>query len=443
MIMIFFSSETSKNILIENGFEELKEKEEWKLEKGKKYFFTRGMSTIVAFAIGKNYDSNGGFSITAAHTDSPCLKIKPKSKIKNFDINQVGVQVYGGGLWHTWFDRDLGVSGLVLIKKNDVVTSKVVNITKPILRIPTLAIHLNREVNESFTFNRELNLIPILSTEVKTKKRVRDINNNYVANHHMELIDIIADECGCEPEEICGLDLSLCDAQDGALGGINEEFIFSGRLDNLMMSWCCLDSLIQASTDKNLENESNTYLCILFDNEEVGSLSTNGANSTVMESTMQRIAKHFNNNNVVDLTIPIKKSFLFSCDMAHGIHPNYSNKHESNHQPQFHKGPVIKVNANQRYATSIESTYITKALAEMDKIPYQEFVVRNDMGCGSTIGPILAGRLGMRCVDIGIPQYSMHSIREMAGTADLVHSTKLLVNFYKHFSKLDQNIKID
>lgn len=391
----------------------------------------------MAFSIGKKYFAKSGFNITAAHTDSPCLKLKPVSKVVKSDFREVGVQLYGGGLWHTWFDRDLGVSGLVMVRSKDTIQARVVNITKPLLRIPSLAIHLDRGANESFTFNNENHLIPIICTETKGVKKTTPEYNS----HHPELVDLLAQELKCEPKDIVEVDLSLCDAQDSCLGGSRQEFILSGRLDNLMMSWCCLDSIIEAS--KQLDDETHTNLCVLFDHEEVGSTSTTGAQSTVMESTMRRIATSFSNQDYVDLSIPIRKSFLFSCDMAHGVHPNYAEKHESNHRPKIHSGPVIKTNANLRYATSIESTLITKELARITNVPVQEFVIRNDSTCGSTIGPGLAAKLGMRCVDLGIAQLAMHSIREMAGNDDLVHTTKLLVSFYKNFSRMEKNFIVD
>lgn len=366
------------------------------------------------------------------------MKLKPSSNITKHGFKQVGVQLYGGGLWHTWFDRDLGLSGLVIYKKDNTIEKKVINITKPILRIPSLAIHLDGSVNTSFQFNSEINFVPILASERKQNQ----VDTNDIKDHHTELLEIIAQEVNCSINDICEIDLSLCDAQDSVIGGIKNEFIFSGRLDNLLMSWSCLNAFIEASK-KDIEEEVNTHMCVIFNDEEVGSVSTTGANSTVLEQAMKRISTFFNNNKPIDIDIPIRKSLLFSCDMAHGVHPNYPEKYESNHQPKLHGGPVIKVNAGQRYATNVVTSLIVKDLAKVHNVPIQQFVIRNDSSSGSTIGPILSGRLGIRCVDLGISQLAMHSIREIAGTKDLVYTSLLLLSFYKNFSKINHLYEID
>lgn len=433
------------------GYQYISEAEDWtgKLQRGGKYYTTRNQTSIVAFAIGKAYDASScGFNISAAHTDSPCLRIKPVSKVETAGALQVGVECYGGGLWHTWFDRDLGVSGRILISDGEKATSKIITINKPILRIPNLAIHLNRAVNEEgFKFNKEDQLVPILSTYISqlmynaaTPSPTLPAANE----HNSSLLHVIAEAAGCNAQNIECFDLSLCDVQPAVLGGIHEEFIYGGRLDNLMMSFVCLHALKAATTDALLEKETQIQMAVCFDNEEIGSATAHGADSTIMQEIMERIGQCFTaSGKNFSMPLAIRKSFLFSCDMAHALHPNYKSKHESNHAPMFHAGPVIKENANARYATTVETKYITKKLANKANVPVQAFVVRNDSACGSTIGPILASRLGLRCVDIGIAQLSMHSIREMAGTVDLVHSTKLLQTFYTHFAELDKTITTD
>lgn len=427
------------------GFQYLPENEDWegKLKRGGKYFTTRNQTSIVAFAVGGAYDAvSGGFNITAAHTDSPCLKIKPVSKITSASYLQVGVECYGGGLWHTWFDRDLGVSGRVLVSEGDKVVSKIIEINSPLLRIPNLAIHLNRTVNdEGFKFNKEDQIVPLISSAIKNSFET-PVDTSIGKEHHAVLLHILAKEIGCKPEQIEMFDLSLCDVQPAVLGGAESEFIFGGRLDNLMMSFVCLHALRAATTEELLANEKQIQIAICFDNEEIGSETAHGAGSTLMQEMMTRIGQCFTDKQSKPFSLPlaIRNSMLFSCDMAHGIHPNYKGKHEANHAPLMHAGPVIKENANARYATTVETKYITKVLAKKAGVPTQSFVVRNDSLCGSTIGPILAAKLGMRCVDIGIPQFSMHSIREMAGTEDLLHSTKLLQAFYKEFAAVDKTI---
>jgi len=255
------------------------------------------------------------------------------------------------------------------------------------------------------------------------------------------LLELLAAEAQVKVEDIVSFDISLCDTQDSALGGAKEEFIFSGRLDNLMMSWTGLHALFESTKDEDLASQKNVHLLALFDNEEVGSQSAYGADSTILPEAIDRISKALPHPDTVPAII--RRSILLSCDMAHAQHPNYKSKHEAKHAPTIHGGPVIKHNANQRYATTIESALIVSELAKKHQITAQQFVVRNDSLCGSTIGPILAAKLGMRCVDLGIPQFSMHSIRETAGTADLVHTTELLKHFFREFADFDKTIYTD
>jgi aspartyl aminopeptidase len=439
---------SAKKILGDAGYQYISEGEDWsgKLKLGGKYYTTRNQSSIMAFAVGGAFDAKtSGFNISAAHTDSPCLKVKPVSKVTAASFLQVGVECYGGGLWHTWFDRDLGLSGRVLVREGEKVVSKVIEINKPIMRIPTLAIHLNRSVNdEGFKFNKEEQLLPIISTAVKSAFEA-PVKSATGEEHHSVLLRLLAEELQCKPEDIENFDLSLSDTQPAVLGGANSEFIFGGRLDNLMMSFVCLHALRAATTEELLKKESQVQMAILFDNEEIGSDTAHGAGSTILQEMMQRIAESIlpEGSKPWSMPLAIRKSFLFSCDMAHGLHPNYRSKHESNHAPLIHSGAVIKENANARYATTVETKFLTRAFAKIAGVPTQPFVVRNDSLCGSTIGPILAAKLGLRCVDIGIPQFSMHSIREMAGTADLAHSTLLLQAFYTHFSEVDKTLVTD
>ncbi|RLN29644.1 Aspartyl aminopeptidase, putative [Panicum miliaceum] len=350
------------------GFAQLSEREEWSgLEPGRKYFFTRNHSTIVAFAIGGKYVAGNGFHVIGAHTDSPCLKLKPVSKVTKGGYLEVGVQTYGGGLWYTWFDRDLTIAGR-----------------------------------------------------------------------------LIAKEANCEPDEICDFELQLCDTQPSAVAGAMKEFIFSGRLDNLCMSFCSLKALIDStSAEQSLDHESGVRMVALFDHEEVGSDSAQGAGSPAMLDALSRITGSFNSSNSKLLEKAIQRSFLVSADMAHALHPNYMDKHEENHQPKLHGGLVIKHNANQRYATNAVTAFIFREFAERHQLPVQDFVVRNDMGCGSTIGPILASGVGIRTVDIGAPQLSMHSIREMCATDDISHAYEHFKAYFEEFTELDSKVKVD
>lgn len=466
----FHAVQESKRRLQKAGYLQLSEKAEWSLEAGGKYFFTRNFSSIVAFAVGEKYVSGNGFLIIGAHTDSPCPKLKPVSKVTKHGFLEVGVQTYGGGLWHTWFDRDLTVAGRVVLKRKSgekfAYLHELVRIEQPIMRIPTLAIHLDRNVNDGFKVNTQTHLAPVLASVIKAEANrpavidggfiaeegtsPSDVKENEVSNHHPLLWQILSDELACKPEEIVDFDLQVCDTQPSIIGGALKEFVFSGRLDNLCSSFCSLKALIDSSSD--LGDEVGIRMVALFDHEEVGSQSAHGAGSPILVDALRRITSHFGklaingkSTNPAEGLIEraIQKSFLVSADMAHCLHPNYPEKHEENHQPKMHKGLVIKDNANQRYATNAITSFIFREIAKSHNLPTQDFVVRNDMACGSTIGPILASGIGIRTVDVGAPQLSMHSIREMCGVDDVGYSYNHFKAFFEDFSALDAQLAVD
>lgn len=468
----FHATEQAKIRLESNGFKMISEKDDSSfkaVKAGGKYYFTRNQSTIFAFAVGQKWVPGNGFVIQGAHTDSPVFKLKPISKQSKSGFLTVGVECYGGGLWHTWFDRDLSVAGRVIIDNKDgTYLSRLVQICRPILRIPNLAIHLNRDIYEKgFNPNKEDHCVPVLASAVKeqlnspstpstpsttthhpstttdqdsepsaSKKQKTEIlavePKKEQEEHHSILVDLVAQELKVEKEQIKDFELCVYDTQPAALGGAFEEFICARGLDNLLMSFVCLRSLIDTSID--LSTETQIRMVALFDNEEIGSNSTMGAASNMMSSVLTRL------NGPDHYDIAIRKSILISCDMAHAVHPNYPEKHESKHRPELHKGLVLKNNCNQRYATSTVSSFHLKTIAERHNIPLQKFVVRNDVGCGSTIGPILACNTGIRTVDVGIPQLAMHSVREMAGTSDVLSAYQLLCHVFKEFHVLDNSL---
>ncbi|KAJ9060177.1 hypothetical protein DSO57_1033664 [Entomophthora muscae] len=430
-----------KEKLTKNGFKELKEKESWagKLDQGGKYFFTRNQSSIVAFAVGGEFKPGNGFSIIGAHTDSPCLKVKPISKKESSGFLQVGVQTYGGGL-----------AGRVIVATTESkLESHLVRINSPILRISNLAIHLNREVNKSFTFNAESQLLPIFATVAKTlnlesSEKVKLGESSISASHHPQLLGLICKELDIDAEQIVDLELCLYDTQASCFGGFENEFIYSARLDNLMMSYACLESLIGSLEKHDLSMEPNVRMICLYDNEEVGSASAYGADSHLTEAALRRIQSSLcNAENPTAFEESIHKSYMISADMAHAVHPNYADKHEANHRPKFHDGLVIKVNASQKYATTAATSAVLKTIASRHGLPLQEFVVRNDCACGSTIGPILSAKLGLQTIDVGCPQLSMHSIREVAGTTDIAHAIKIFEEFYGELPNILENMQID
>ncbi|GAA5806802.1 hypothetical protein MFLAVUS_000150 [Mucor flavus] len=449
----FHAVHESSRRLEKAGFQKISERDQWQLKKKGKYYFTRNGSSLVAFVIGDNYQAGqGGFSIVGAHTDSPCLKVKPISKKENVGYIEVGVQLYGGGIWHTWFDRDLGIAGRVMVEQNDgTYKHTLVHIKKPILRVPTLAIHLDGSANEAFKFNKETHMLPVLATSAKTalnaKKDDKSWGPNQTKNHHPALINVLAETMKVEARQICDFELCLFDTQPATLGGLYDEFIFSARLDNLGMTYCSLMALIQSCD--NVSDEKNIRLISLFDNEEIGSTSAHGANSNLLPTTMERIlssdigSKSAPKNFRVAFEQAVHKSLLISADMAHAVNPNYAEKYEENHRPQMHQGTVIKINANQRYATTAPTSLILREIARQKEIPIQEFVVRNDSSCGSTIGPMLSAKLGIRTVDVGNPQLSMHSIRETSGVDDVKNGTDLLKAFFELFPSVDAKVFVD
>ncbi|XP_066315929.1 probable aspartyl aminopeptidase [Miscanthus floridulus] len=446
----FHATAEAKRQLLDAGFKLLSESDDWDLQPGGRYFFTRNMSCLVAFAIGEKYRVGNGFNIIAAHTDSPCLKLKPRSATIKSGHQMVNVQTYGSGLWHTWFDRDLTLAGRVILKATDgSFKHKLVKLTRPLIRVPTLAIHLNRTVNtDGFKPNLETHLVPLLATkhEDTTTNSDDKSSSSTKVTHHPLLLQILSEEIGCDSNEIIGMELNVCDTQPSCLGGGNNEFIYSGRLDNLASCYCALRSLMDSSKmAEQLSNEKAIRMVAMFDNEEVGSDSMQGAGAPTMFQAMRRIIDSLMHQSMGEgaLERAIHSSFLVSADMAHALHPNYAEKHEECHRPELQKGLVIKHNANQRYATSAVTAFLFKEIARIHNLPVQEFVVRNDMGCGSTIGPILASGVGIRTVDCGIPQLSMHSVREMCGKEDVDTTYRHFKAFFEMFSDIDRKLNVD
>ncbi|EGC33023.1 hypothetical protein DICPUDRAFT_154975 [Dictyostelium purpureum] len=442
------------DLLKKNGFVQLSEKQMWDVKPNGKYFFTRNQSMISAFMVGGKYKPGNGFNISAAHTDSPNFKVRPVSNVENVGYLQVGVETYGGGLWYTWFDRDLTVAGRVIVKVgNDQYESRLVHINKPILRIPTLAIHLDRSVNtDGFKYNTQNHLVPMIASKLSVPASAKpedtsSTTNNSGAKHHPILLELLAKELGCAVSDIQNFDLSVVDTQPAAIGGGFDEFIFSPRCDNLVMSYCSVNGLLNVK-ESTLANEENVLAVVLYDNEEVGSSSPQGACAPLINDTISRVntalfSEQFKShelNNFIDLSL--RNSFLISADMAHAVHPNYINNHEPLHRPALNKGPVIKYNANLRYATTCPTSFVILDICKKNNIPIQEFLVKNDSPCGSTIGPIISGTYGIKTVDIGNPQLSMHSIRETCGVADITHATNLIHKFFEQFTQLN-NVKSD
>jgi aspartyl aminopeptidase len=390
------------------GFRPLDERESWHLEPGGRYYVTRNDSSIIALRLGKRAPLDGGLRLVGAHTDSPCLRVKPQPELQRQGFLQLGVEVYGGALLAPWFDRDLSLAGRVTFREGGKVQSLLIDFEQPIAVIPNLAIHLNREANQGWAINAQNELPPILA----------QVSGDERADFRALLADRLAEEHGISADAVLDYELSFYDTQSAAVIGLNQDFIAGARLDNLLSCYAGLQALIEAEGDE-------TCVLVCTDHEEIGSCSACGADGPFLEQVLRRALPE--GDTFVRI---IQKSLLVSADNAHGVHPNYEGKHDANHGPKLNAGPVIKVNSNQRYATNSETAGFFRYLCLTEEVPVQSFVVRSDMGCGSTIGPITASQLGVRTVDIGLPTFAMHSIRELAGSHDLAHLVRVLSAFY-------------
>ena len=409
----FHAVEEMKSKLIEQGYSELRESDAWELTNNSKHFVTRNDSSLIAFIVGTKTKDASGFKIIGAHTDSPNLKLKPNPSYEKKGYLQLGVETYGGVLLTTWTDRDLSLAGRVIIKGKKQPQSKLILFDEPLLRIPQLAIHLNRDVNEKgLTLNKQNHLPPIFSLSDK-----KGSNKNLLEKR-------VAQKLKCKSADILNMELSLYDTQSGAIGGAEGEFIFSSRLDNLASCHAALQALTESKT-----KDPMTRVIAFYDDEEVGSDSAQGAGSPFLKDVLERLTLESDNPRETFFR-SMANSFFISADMAHAVHPNYPEKHDPQHMPVLNGGPVIKCNSNQRYATEGVSSAWFEMLCKKAGVPVQKFVVRSDLGCGSTIGPITAANLGIRTVDVGNPMLSMHSIREMAGAKDHLPLIKAFKEYF-------------
>jgi aspartyl aminopeptidase len=349
------------------------------------------------------------------------LKVKPNADLSGKGYFQLGVEVYGGALLAPWFDRDLSLAGRVHARIDGKIESVMINFERAIATVPSLAIHLDREANKGRTINPQTQLPPVLSIAGAKDK---DLNSILMA----EVTKVIAKQfIGSREkvESILDYELFFYDTQPPAIIGLDNEFIASARLDNLLSCFIGLRSLLES-------NKSQNKLLICTDHEEVGSASACGAQGPFLQQVMERIWPSNEDRNRT-----IAGSMMISADNAHGIHPNFADRHDQNHGPMLNQGPVIKINANQRYATNSFTSAVFKQLCDDVSVKYQSFVTRTDMGCGSTIGPITASEVGIETIDIGVPTFGMHSIRELAGSEDSFELTKVLKHFFEKPSLVD------
>lgn len=411
----FHAVENISEILIKQGFKELKEEDKWKLKKEGKYFVKKNDSALIAFVVGEDAPQEKGFKIIGAHTDSPGFRIKPRPEmIAENAYLKLNTEVYGGPILATWFDRPLALAGRVTLKSDNPLYPKIefININRPILIIPSLAIHMNRNVNQGVEINKQKDVLPLMTM----------INDSLEKDNL--LLQVISEELNLSKEEIIDFDLFPYEFEKGSLIGLKEEFISSARLDDLSMVHAGLKALTAVKSSKG----TNVLAC--FDNEEVGSSTKQGADSELLASILERIVIALKGDRE-DYLRSLAKSFIISADLAHAVHPNYGEKHDPQLRPVINGGPVIKIAASQSYTTDAESSAAYEMICKKAGVPYQKFANRSDSRGGSTIGPINSTHLNIRSVDMGNPVLGMHSIRELGGVKDHYYCIKSFEEFYK------------
>jgi aspartyl aminopeptidase len=399
------------------GYHRLEEADLWGLDSGSRHYVVRNEGSLLAFEAGMVSPSDAGFRIVGAHTDSPNLRLKPSPDLKAHGYRQLGVEVYGGALLHTWLDRDLSLAGRVVARIDGVAQTRLLDFGRPLLRVPSLAIHLNREINsEGLKLNAQTHMAPLLGL-----------------GDAPDLIELVVTELRAqrlaklEPKDILACDLMAYDSQLSGVSGARGEFIHAPRLDNLASCHAALAALLRAGEG---DIPPHTRVVVLYDHEEVGSRSAGGAAGSLLEESLSRIVAGFKGGEPQGLPRAVASSRLISADMAHAVHPNYADRHEPAHRPVIGGGPVIKINSNQAYASDAVTSGLFASLCDEVGVTPQYFVTRSDLGCGSTIGPISAARVGIRTVDVGNPMLSMHSCREVAGTADVEPMIEVLRAFF-------------
>ena len=415
----FHAAETIRKRFLEEGFTELKEEEPWELEKGGKYFVMRNHSAIIGFSIPMN--DSGRYHIIASHSDSPSFKIKenPEMSVGGAYV-KLNVERYGGMILSTWFDRPLSVAGRMIVRKNGKILEKLINIDRDLVMIPSLAIHMNREVNEGYRYNAQKDMLPLMACGCE--------KGQFKA--------IVAQAAGVKEEDILAQDLFLYSRSQASIWGAQDEFVSCGRLDDLQCAFaglkgfleaghCEMEEVSQAGAEEKKASTVPVY-CML-DNEEVGSGTKQGAASTFLKDVLMRINLATGGNEETYLQM-LAGSFMVSADNAHALHPNYADKTDPTNHPYVNEGIVIKHSANQKYTTDAVSAAVYRTICEAAGVPVQDFFNRSDMLGGSTLGNIANTQTPMNTVDIGLPQLAMHSVYETAGVKDtwyLIRATRL------------------
>ena len=408
----FQAVEVMKKDLLQAGYQEIEGDKKWNLKEGDRVFYTKNGSSLFVVQIGTD-PLEGGFKMAGAHTDSPTFRIKPESEIVQDGFLKLNVETYGGPILSTWFDRPLSLAGRVMVKGDHILKPKSVmmDFKKPVLYIPSLAIHMNRKVNEGVEINKQKHVLPVMMMVEKDFDKKGFLKK------------MVAEHLGEEVEYILDFDLFVYESEKGSLCGFNEEFISSKRQDNLSMTHSILTAI------KKAEAFSGINIAAFFDNEECGSASKQGADSTLLRDLMERVFYALGGSREGFLK-SLESSFMISADLAHSVHPNYNDMHDPTNRPLINKGPVIKISANQRYTSDADSMSVFTELCEEAGVPYQYFVNRSDLAGGSTIGPIGSTHLPIRTLDIGNAILGMHSVRELGGVKDHLYLTKALEVYF-------------
>jgi len=408
----FLVAEYVENQLEAHGFRRLDAADPLPaLKAGDECFITKNGTAVFAFRVGTKAPAEAGFKLICAHSDSPGFRIKPRAEMRTEGgVVKLNTEVYGGAILYTWFDRPLSVAGRVLLRSDDPLRPVVkrLRVERPLLVIPHLAIHFNRQVNEGNALSKQKDMLPVLG----------------IINDRLEtgslLVNVLAEELGVKAEDILDFDMSLYDVQKAMLTGLNGEFVSSGRLDDLAMVHAGLHAMLNSGTT------AMTQVLAVFDNEETGSGTKQGAASPVLRNLLERVA-----GGGEALYRAVERSFMISADMAHAVHPNYPEKHDPTNHPVMGGGPVIKINANQKYITDAESAAVFAEVCRLAQVPCQYFVNHSDSAGGSTLGNILTAQLPMRGVDMGNPMWGMHSVRETASALDQEYVCRAFTKFFE------------
>ena len=410
----YHAASSVKDMLDNDGFTELFEKDSWSLEKGKKYYLVKNDSAVIAFKVGNGDIEKDGFRIIGSHTDAPGFKIKPNAEMKSEDhYVRLNTEVYGGPILYTWFDRPLGVAGRVILKGKSPLKPEVrlVNVNKPVLIIPSLAIHMNRSVNDGYAFNKQKDTLPLVGF----------VNEKLEKEGY--LISLLTKELGVNKEDILDFDLFLYEYEKGCIMGINDEFISSGKLDDQWMVFAGVKALMN-STDID-----STKVMICIDNEEIGSLTAQGAQSNFIRRTLERISIALS-KNTEEFFRALSNSLMISADLAHAVHPNLPEKHDPSNRPVLGNGPVLKIAASGSYSTEGVAAGVFESVCKEANVPMQKFVNRSDVRGGTTIGPMSAADLCIPVVDMGAPILGMHSVRELATVKDNFYTIEAFTKFF-------------